>query len=461
MRIRPTCVGLFALALVGCGASHPSYSLSPPSRLSPDHSDHHEPSKLAVPNPSETKEVSLHGILAYADRHSPLLEVSRAEILRGDAAIEGAAPLFPSDPSLSLAAGPRIGQGGTGIDVQLGLQQELELSGARSLRQQAAERFHDAKSMEVEEMRWLVHQRVHALFHQALVARDRTVAAADLLTFSESLVSIAERRLKAGDISPLGVRVAKGELAQAKQAKVAADGAYRSLLLSLAEVSGWPADSLPVPTGKLDAPRKAPDLANLVSIAERNNTSLQTRVAETRYAEANQHLAGREAWPKPTLGLQYTREADAAAGISGGAEADIVLFGVGLPIPLWRRNVAGRAQAKAEVTIARARHSSTRRRLIAQVLRAANEVDVGADRIAAYGGEILPTFEKNLALLRRACELGEIEVLDVSVAQRRFLELQRSALTAYQRYYQAVAALEQLVGAEIWPEERHDIGDLK
>ena len=62
-------------------------------------------------------------------------------------------------------------------------------------------------------------------------------------------------------------------------------------------------------------------------------------------------------------------------------------------------------------------------------------------------------------MLQRAFELGEIEVLDVSVAQRRFLEIQQSALTAYQEYYQAVATLELVVGAEVWPEERHDTGD--
>ena len=459
MRIRRPCVGLIALALAGCGAPSPQYSFDPPSRLSTDHRDHHEPRNESVPKPSETKEVSLHGILAYADQNSPLLRVSRAELLRGDAAISGTKPLFPSDPTVSLSAGPRIGADGTGLDVSLGLQQTLEVSGARGLRREAAERFHDVKSMEVEEVRWLVHRRIHALFHQALVARDRTIAATDFLTFAESLVSIAERRLKAGDISPLGVRVAQGELAQAKQAKIAADGTYRSVQITLAEVAGWPATQLPLPAGKLDAPRKAPDQKSLLALAEKNNTRLQTRVAQTRMAEANQQLADRNAWPKPSVGLQYTRESDSAAGISGGAEADVLLFGVGVPIPLWRRNVTARSKAKAEVTVARATHTSERQRLTARVLRAANQVDVGADRIAAYGSEILPTFEKNLSMLQRAFELGEIDVLNVSVAQRRFLEIQRSALTAYQEYYQAVATLEQVVGTEVWVEERHDTGE--
>ncbi len=459
MSFRRPCIGAIALTLAaGCSVAPPRYSIETPTQLSTEHIDAPpEP----IPDPSQTGKVSLHGMLAYADKNSPLLTVSRAELGRGDAQLRGAKPLLPADPSVQFSIGPRIGSDGTGLDVSLGLQQKLEISGARGLRIEAAERFRDVKQMELAEIRWLVHQRVHALFHQALVARDRAVAAGELLKFSESLVSIAERRLKAGDISPLGVRVAQGELAQARQAKVAADGDYRTVRISLAEVTGWPSAHLPEPAGNLDAPKKAPEIGKLVALAEEKNPRLHTNAAATRAAEAQSHLAAREAWPKPQIGVQYTRESDTAGGLGGGAEANVVLFGVGLPIPLWRKNVASRARAKAEVGVARARHQSQKQMLAARVRRAANEVDVGADRIAAYGSQILPTFEKNLTMLRRAFELGEIEILDVSVAQRRFLDIQRSALSSYQQYYQAAATLELVVGAEVWPEERHDTGESK
>ena len=46
-----------------------------------------------------------------------------------------------------------------------------------------------------------------------------------------------------------------------------------------------------------------------------------------------------------------------------------------------------------------------------------------ASRIAAYGTEILPAFEGNLALLQRAFELGEVDLLQVLVARERLLIL--------------------------------------
>ena len=66
-----------------------------------------------------------------------------------------------------------------------------------------------------------------------------------------------------------------------------------------------------------------------------------------------------------------------------------------------------------------------------------------------YGSEILPTLEKNLELLRKSFELGEIDVLDVLVAQERFLRGQQDALAAFQDYYDAWARLEAIVGVEL------------
>ncbi|HEY6724373.1 MAG TPA: TolC family protein, partial [Polyangiaceae bacterium] len=63
--------------------------------------------------------------------------------------------------------------------------------------------------------------------------------------------------------------------------------------------------------------------------------------------------------------------------------------------------------------------------------------------------EILPTFEKNLELLQKAFELGEIDILQVLVAQERFLDAQQDALQAFADYYGSWAELEAAVGAEL------------
>ncbi|RLB43082.1 MAG: hypothetical protein DRH23_16630, partial [Deltaproteobacteria bacterium] len=168
---------------------------------------------LADVGPASTP-VSLSAMLEHADEHAPRMIVGRAELQRGQAAVDGAAVVLPSNLRAGAAAGPRIAEGSRGVDFQLWLRQPIEIAGERKQRREAAARFKELTDKELEETRWLVHREVHAAFHAALVARERWGVGNKLLLPTEELVSVAERRLRAGDISPLAVRLAEGELAQ-------------------------------------------------------------------------------------------------------------------------------------------------------------------------------------------------------------------------------------------------------
>lgn len=399
----------------------------------------------------ETSPVSLETVLVHADDHAPAVLVARAETERGQAAVDGAEVVLQSNAIAGAMAGPRFSQGARGVDYQIWLRQPIEIAGERGQRRETAERTRDRADKELEEARWQVHREVHAAFHAALVARERWSLAAKILVSTEELLSVAERRHRAGDISELAVRLAKGELAQARQASLASAQEYRSAQLRLAEVSGWPADAPPEPLGELDQPKSAPPVDELVAIALAEHPGIAARASAVAEAEARVRLESREAWPEPSIGLTYTRESLPIAGLN----EHIVQGVMTVPIPFAQRNQDGRAQARAERSVARAKERAFVQALKARLARAANAVDADAARIAAYGTEILPAFEGNLVLLRRAFELGEADLLQVLVGRERLLRIQQDALTAYQDYYRDVAALEAEVGVEIWPDEHH------
>ncbi|MFW2390710.1 MAG: TolC family protein, partial [Polyangiales bacterium] len=390
---------------------------------------------FAVPDASAdegpaTTDLSLSAILVHADEHAPRLLVSRAELARGEAAVEGASVVLPRNAVARAGAGPRIYEGQRAVDVQVALSQPIEIAGERKQRRQTAQKHRERMLKQLDEARWIVHREVHAAFHIALVARERWKLVEKILVSTEELVSVAERRLQAGDISPLAVSLAKGELAQARQTSLAAKRAYRSAQLELAEVAGWSPETLPQPLGKLDEPRKSPDIASLLRLAQEQHPGIAARATAVEEAEARVKLENREAWPEPWLGVSYTRESQP---VLRGYE-HIILGTMALPIPFTQRNQAGRAQARAELGVRRAEEESFRQTLRARLTRAAIAVDADADRIAAYGTEILPAFEGNLALLRRAFELGEVDLLQVLVARERLLRIQQDALTAHQDY---------------------------
>ena len=406
--------------------------------------------------------VSLGVMLAHADEHAPRMLVGRAEIERGQAAVDGASVVLQRNLRAGAAAGPRIAEGARAVDFQVWLAQPIEIAGERKQRRQAAAKFQELTGKELQETRWLVHREVHAAFHKALVARERWHVVSKLLVSTEELLSVAERRLRAGDISPLAVRLAEGELAQARQTSFTAERGYRTAQLDLAEVAGWPPDPPPEPIGELDEPKRAPPVDDLLRLALEQHPGIAARQSAVEEAEALVRLENREAWPEPSLGVLYTRESLPNIHI----HEHIIQGTIAMPIPLSQRNQERRASARAELSVRQAEQEAFRQTLRARLTRAAIAVDADANRIAAYGTEILPAFEGNLALLRRAFELGEVDLLQVLVARERLLRIQQDALTAHQDYYRDVAALEAEVGMEVWPDEHdehdehgHDIGE--
>jgi len=403
----------------------------------------------------KTTPVSLHAILDHADEHAPRMLVGRAQLGRGEAAVEGASVVLQDNTIAGAMVGPRFSEGNRGIDFQVWLRQRIEIAGERKQRRLTAEKVRDLTRKGLEETQWLVHREVHAAFHSALVARERWKLVDKIVVSTEELLSVAQRRLRAGDISPLAVRLAEGELAQARQASLTAERGYRAAQLELAEVAGWPPNSLPEPQGELDEPKHAPPVDELLTMAQQRHPGLAARQSAVEAAKARVALEDREAWPEPSIGATYTRESIPAARIYEHLIQGVMTF----PIPFSQRNQAGRAEARADLAVVQSEKQAFRQTLEARLTRAAISVNADAKRIAAYGTEILPAFEGNLALLKRAFELGEVDLLQVLVARERLLRIQQDALTAHQDYYRDVASLEAEVGAEVWPDEHGEYGD--
>ena len=85
-----------------------------------------------------------------------------------------------------------------------------------------------------------------------------------------------------------------------------------------------------------------------------------------------------------------------------------------------------------------------------------SEVVAAAARVRSYGSEILPRLVENLSLLRRSFELGEIDLMELSIGRERFLRIQSDALVGHLDYFVALAGLERAVGADLWRDEQHE-----
>lgn len=408
--------------------------------------------KVELPDPDVTEEVTLSEILAFADERSPVLLVARSTRSRADAARAAAAPRLYANPQLTVSAGPRFGAAGTGADVEVGVWQQLQIAGERGARLAAADRLRDLTDADIEKIRWDVHCDVHAAFHQALVDRERALLAGRVVAFQQEVLHVVKRQIKAGETANLSMRLAEAEAAQARQMQVAADQAYLVSRIRVAQLAGWPAIRPPKASGALDTPQEPPSVDRLLLVAREQLPLLTARRAAIDEAKARVEVARRDVWPRPSVGVQYRREGNP----SPERPYDVVLGGISVAIPSFQTNQGGRAEARADVSIAATELEAASFLLDGQIVQARSEVVAAAERVRSYGTEILPRFEENLGLLRRSFELGEIDLLALSVGRERFLRIQSDALGAHLDYFIAIAVLERVVGIDLWSDEHHE-----
>lgn len=405
-----------------------------------------EPRTTPVP-PSEPpgEEVTLDALLAHAETHAPLLALEQANDARIRAARAAAGRSLPDNPELWLGVGPRIEGDAIGVDFEVGLSQRFEVAGERAARLRVADAVKRGIQAESRDRRWDLHTTIHALFYQTLVAHERVALARRVVTFQEEIATIVGKQRAAGQVAQLAERVALAESANARQelaALVQAEFAFRQ---ELALVTGWSPETPPHPRGDLAPIKSLPPLPDLIALAADKRPDLAVIDASIAEARARVRAADRDKTPEPTLGVTWTRESSPV----GGDPSNVVIATLGLPLPFFSNNEPARAEARAALEIALADRRRAEAQIAAEVTRAYRTATAATQRLEAFGAEVLPRFEENLTALKRAFELGEIDILGLASGRERFLEAQRDALAAQDDYFTALAELEHAVGVDV------------
>ncbi|TXD35032.1 TolC family protein [Lujinxingia vulgaris] len=397
-------------------------------------------------DPSAASAMTLEELLVFADSESPAIQTVLARMGIADAQVSGAKILFPDNPELSFGVGQRRAAGASAFEFEASIQQRLEIAGEPGLRLDAARDQQKLREADVQEVRWSVHVEVHRLFVDILLVRERLEQAERFVEFAESMRDIAARQVEAGESSPLILLVAEADLAQTREAVIEARRSLEGLTTRLAAVIGWPQLELPPVEGTLPPLRAAPNPSDLLTLMAEHHPELRTRELAVLAEQSRLALEHREAWPEPTLGLSFGREA--ALGPEAGT--NLWLINMSLPLPFWRRNQEGRALAQARLQIADSERAATAARLRAELTEAAIAMNAAAERVTLYETSVVPQLEENLALLQRAFELGEVDVHQVSQTRERLLNATGQYIDARITYYESAAMLEGLVGTEIW-----------
>jgi len=333
------------------------------------------PPELALPAPEPAAAAMaatpFAGFVRGAVLSGPGTAASVARVARAGAEAEGALRAYRPDLSLSLnAAAESLASGNVyGLVPTATLAQVLFDGGARRLAGHAAQaRLQAARAEQAAALTGLALDVVAALAELELARSRAALAGRDRAAHAALLDGIA-RRAEAGAGTEGEVLTARGRLAAAEAAEIAAQGAVRSARARLEELAGA---GRPVPPSPPMAPRLRP-----VALAGAATPDLARRQAELDAAKAELEAAQARRLPVAGLSASASRPAD-----GDGAEAAAGLA-LDYDIDTKGRRRADLAAAAARLDEARAALETARRAAIRAERQAADAIVTARDRAAA------------------------------------------------------------------------------
>lgn len=310
------------------------------------------------------------------------------------------------------------------------LSQAIELGGRRGLRVEAAELGVQAAEVAATFERARLRAEVLRTYSKVVAAerlRDaRQRAAAGLGTLAE----VAGNRHRAGDLSGYESRRIAQARARAEADAALADAEARA---ARARLAGWAGDA--ALTAELDS---TPPLPAIPSFPEEvRSGELEVLQARREQAAAQARAESRLALPL-NIGVGTTRVEE--AGISD----DRLIFELGIPLPLFDRNQAGRARAAAELQIADARYQRTLQQTRSRRTAALAEARQLSESARMLFQSAVPEAARLTAIARASFAEGELDLVGLLDAHRAETDLIQQALDQQSRALNALLELQSL-----------------
>lgn len=353
------------------------------------------------------------------------------------------AGLLPN-PEVGLEFENFAGSGGLSgtdaLETTLVLSQLIELGGKRDRRIDVADRAWAVSTLDYEAARLDVLTETAARFIHVLELQQRVELAERTRALAEESRRVVERRVEAGDVSPIDEIKAR---LTSESARIAVERLERELEAARRELSAmWDEidpDFVTV-VGSLDEMIDVPALDVLTAQVE-SHPEVQRWLAETERRMAAVELERAQAVPDVTagLGVRHVNEMD-DVGLVGG---------VSMPLPLFDRNQGGILAARLRVAQALDEGRASRRALATQLVRAHSRLTAAFHEARSIDSVLLPAARDAYEATRRAYDEGKLPYLDVLDAQRTLFDIEAQLLEALVEYHRELVQVEGLVSAPL------------
>ncbi|HEX2660421.1 MAG TPA: TolC family protein, partial [Polyangia bacterium] len=389
----------------------------------------------AAPAESPPLSLSLQDAETRAESASGLVLRARAETKTVAARSVGADLLFPANPVVAAAAGPRhedsAGTRVSGTAFSAHVEQAIEVAGQRSTRQREVARAVDSARLREEVAQAEIRARVRAAYKGAQLAEAQIRSARQRVALTEQLVGGVETRVRTGAASQVDLDLARVELGRATRelqtSELASGLALSPLRVLIGVEPGMPLEL----TTPIDRPTPPPELGVLIARARTLRAELKALGASQQAADATLVRLRREAIPSPTLFLDLQRDLPGQLYLGGG---------VAVPLPLWRRNQGERAVVRAERERLEVETRAVEREIDSEVERAHHALSIQLRILAGLEKDVLPAAESAVVLTTEGWRAGKFDLFRVIQASREASEARRSQLESLGSLWDAAIA---------------------
>lgn len=400
-----------------------------------------------APTSTATKEIpspamSIDALVADTVANNPELAYYIAEIdaAKGRQSVAGRLP----DPQLGVQIGQRSlrsqgGGGGDGLSWSVSISQRFDFNGRNALRKAIAERQVERAEVGVEQFRRELAAKVTELGHGLLAAQERLDAADEVAARGRRMLAVLLQRDPAGVTPLLERRIIEAEViklekrAAEERAKLLAALADLNLLRGLSPDS--PLRLLP-DTAEFVAP---PSESELFAAALKDNFTLRQYEISFEEQGLNLRLETKEAFGDVTISPFYTE-------VNGGDRERTVGVGVTLPLPLWDRNAAPKAEAYLRRVQAETALQVTKRELRRDLAAALQDYRSSQELLAGRTRDESSKFRDSAEAADRHYRLGSVPVSTYLALQQAYLDVVDTMTSSRAEATKAASKLTALTG---------------
>ncbi|WP_328516671.1 TolC family protein [Ralstonia pseudosolanacearum] len=321
----------------------------------------------------------------------------------------------------------------------------LELGGKRAARAHAAELARDAAGQDAAVLAAELRADVTRAFFELSIAQERLRLAQASDALAAQAEAAAVRRVQAGKVSP--VEQTKAAVARAGAAIELRDAQADLLVAQRALSAFWggavavpeadgSAETLPAVPPEAHRVLAAATAAEPVALAATPRAQRARLEIEHRQALVNVERSKRV--PDVTLSVGAKRDS--------GANANMVVVGIAVPLPLFDRNQGSVLEAQRLADKATEDYRALQLEQAAVLSQDVARLEAARQAVRSLRQDVLPGAGRAYDAARIGFEAGKFNFLDVLDAQRTLFQARAQYLAALSRAHQAAAGIDRILG---------------